>query len=117
MNAQSNVTEKRKLKRFSVRLKVYSQQADELLGYAENLNTEGMMLASMQSIPEGQELQIWFGAAKEDKRLDRISLAAYKIWNSFTDSEDRIYYSGLHFINPSEENMDKIQLLLDDLND
>jgi len=116
LNAQSNVTEKRKLKRFSVRLKVYSQQTDELLGYAENLHTEGMMLASLQLIPEAQ-LQIWFGTAKENKRSNRIFLSAYKVWNSFTDTEDRLYYSGLQFISPSEENMNKIQLLLDDLND
>ena len=117
MSAQSTITEKRKLKRFSVRLKVYSQQTDELLGYAENLHTEGMMLASLQLIPEEQPLQIWFGTKKEDKRLNRIFLSAYKVWNSFSDTEDRLYYSGLQFISPSEENMNTIQLLLDELDD
>ena len=117
MNEQSNVAEKRKLKRFSVRLKVYSQQTDELIGYAETLHTEGMMLASLQLLPVHQELQIWFGGAKEDKRSSRISLSAYIVWNSFTDNDDRIYYSGLHFISPSEETTNSIHLLLDDLND
>jgi hypothetical protein len=117
LSAQLRINEKRRLKRFSVRLKVYSQLTDELLGYAENLHTAGMMLASKEPIPENQEIQIWFGATKEEKRLNRIFLSAYKVWNSFTDTEDRLYYSGLHFISPSEEILDKIQILLDDLND
>ena len=115
MNAQIKVKEKRRLKRFSVRLKVFSQQTDELLGYAENLHIEGMMIVSKKPIQDKQELQIWFGAAKEDKRLNRIFLSTYKVWSSFTDNENRYYYSGLHFVSPSEEILDKIQSLIDDL--
>ncbi len=114
MSAQLQAQEKRRLKRFSVRLKVYSQQTDELLGYAENLHIAGMMIVSKKPIPENQEIQLWFGAAKEEKRLNRIFLSAYKVWNSFNDSEERLYYSGLHFVSPSEEILDKIQLLIDE---
>jgi len=117
LSAHLKVNEKRRLKRFSVRLKVYSQQTDELLGYAENLHIEGMMIASKEPITDNQELQIWFGAAKDEKRLNRIFLSAYKVWSSFTDSEDRFYYSGLHFVSPSEETLDNIQSLLDNLED
>jgi len=116
LSTQLQVSEKRRLKRFSVRLKVYSQLTDKLLGYAENLHTAGMMLASKKLIPEKQEIQIWFGATKEEKKLNRIFLSAYKVWNSFTNTEDRLYYSGLHFVSPSEETMDKIEALLDNLN-
>ncbi len=116
MSAQLDFNEQRKLKRFSVRLKVYSQQTDELIGYAENLHLEGMMIVSKEPIQDKEEIQIWFGAAKDDKKLNRIFLSSYKVWNSFTDTEDRLYYSGLHFTSPSEETLDKIQSLLSDLN-
>jgi len=115
LNTQLNVKEKRRLKRFSVRLKVYSQQTDELLGYAENLHIEGMMIGSKKPIPTNQELQIWFGATKDEKRLNRIFISGYKVWESFTDNDERYYYSGLHFVSPSEETLDKIQSFLDDL--
>ncbi len=112
MSAQLQVQEKRRLKRFSVRLKVYSQQTDELIGYAENLHLEGMMIATKKPIPNKQELSIWFGAKKEEKRLNRIFLTTYKVWESFTDTQDPLFYSGLHFISPSEETLDKIQDLI-----
>jgi len=115
LNTQLQTKEKRKLKRFSVRLKVYSQQTDELIGYAENLHIEGMMIVSRKPIQNNQEIQIWFGAAKDDKRLNRIFLSAYKVWESFTDNDERFYYSGLHFISPSEETLDRIQSLIDDM--
>ncbi|GJM04025.1 MAG: hypothetical protein DHS20C09_00160 [marine bacterium B5-7] len=112
MSAQLQTREKRRLKRFSVRLKVYSQQTDELIGYAENLHIAGMMIATKKPIPSKQELSIWFGASKEEKRLNRIFLTTYKVWESFTDTQDRLYYSGLHFVSPSDETLDKIQDLI-----
>ena len=115
MDAQIKADERRRLKRFSVRLKVYSQQSDELLGYAENLHHKGMMIVSKMPIPKNQELKIWFGAGKQEKHLNRIFVSAYKVWESFTDSEERFYYSGLHFVAPSEDVQDKILLLLDEI--
>ena len=117
LSAQIQTQEKRRLKRFSVRLKVYSQQTDELIGYAENLHTEGMMISTKKPIPSKQELSIWFGATKEEKRLNRIFLRSHKVWESFTDTQDRLYYSGLHFVSPSEETLNKIQELIHDSND
>ncbi len=117
LKSQLKVKEKRRLKRFSVRLKVYSQHTDELLGYAGNLHIEGMMIASRKPIQDNQEIQIWFGATKDEKRLNRIFISGYKVWESFTDNDERYYYSGLHFVSPSEETLDKIQSLLDNLDD
>jgi hypothetical protein len=117
LSAQLQANEKRRLKRFSVRLKDYSQLTDELLGYAENLHIEGMMISSKVQIPNKQELQVWFGAAKNDKRTNRIFLSAYTVWSSFTDDNNKHYYSGLHFISPSEDTLDRIQSLLYELTD
>ena len=112
MSAQLKVNEKRRLKRFCARLKVYSQATDELIGYSENLHTEGMMIVSKKSLPKNQELQIWFGATKEDKRLNRIFISAYRVWESMAADGERFYYSGLHFVAPSEDTLDRIQSLL-----
>ena len=117
LGAQLKIKEKRKLKRFSVNLKVYSQQSDELLGYAENLNLQGMMIVTQKPLPEKKELQVWFGTSKEDKHLNRIFLSAYRVWESFTDTKNRLYYSGLHFVTPSESTLDKVQLLINEFND
>ncbi len=117
MAEQLQVNEKRRLKRFSVRLKVYSQLTDELIGYAENLNLDGMMISSKDPVPDKQELQIWFGATKEEKRLNRIFLSGYKVWGSFTESTPRHHFSGLHFVCPSEDTSDKIQTLIYELVD
>ena len=115
MGAQLQANEKRRLKRFSSRLKVYSQLTDDLIVYSENLHIEVMMIVTREPIPKNQELQIWFGATKEEKRLNRIFISAYKVWESFTDDDERFYYSGLHFVAPSEEVLDKIQTLLYEL--
>ncbi len=117
MNKQLQINEKRRLKRFSVRLKVYSQHTDELIGYAENLNLGGMMISSKNPVPNKQNLQIWFGATKEEKRSNRIFLSTYKVWGSFTESIPRHHFTGLHFVSPSEETLDNIQTLLHELMD
>ncbi|MFQ5659128.1 MAG: hypothetical protein ACE5GZ_01780 [Gammaproteobacteria bacterium] len=108
--------EHRKLKRYTVRLKVFDQKTGKLLGYAENLHTEGMKLMSKDPIPEKKEIQIWFGSNPEDDDKEkRISLTVYRIWSSFTDAVPRFYYSGLHFVDPSIEIQDNIQALVNDL--
>ena len=112
MGAQLQAKEKRRLKRFSARLKVYNQLTDELMGYSENLHHEGMMIITREPIQKNQELEIWFGTTKEDKRLNRIFVTAYKVWESFTENGERFYYSGLHFVMPSEDTQDRIQDLL-----
>jgi hypothetical protein len=115
LSAILDIEEKRRLKRFSVREKVYSQDTDEFMGYAENLHTEGLMIATNEPIQADQKIQIWFGAAKEDKVLSRIFVTAYRAWTSFSDTEDRYYYSGLQFIGVSEETSDKIETLLEEV--
>jgi thymidylate synthase len=115
LSAQLQTEEKRRLKRFSARLKVYSQTTDELIGYSENLHTEGMMIVTKEPMAKGQEIQIWFGATKEEKRLNRIFISAFKVWDSFSDNGERFYYSGLHFVAPTEETVDRIQSLLEEI--
>jgi hypothetical protein len=111
----NTLTENRKLKRYSVRLKVFTQESDELLGYAEELHTEGIRIKSKESIPDKKEIKIWFGGSGVDEKEKRIAVTAYRVWSSFQDTVPRFYYSGLHFINPSEETLDSIQELIDEI--
>ena len=115
MAVQAQTSERRRLKRFSVRLKVYLQETDKLLGYAENLNHEGMMLVTQKPLIKNQELQIWFGASVEDKRTKRIFVSAYKVWEAFNTNKEHLYYSGMHFVAPSEETQDKIIELINEV--
>ena len=112
---KSKRDERRKLKRFSVRLKVYSQETNEVIGYTNNLHTEGMMMMSMTPLPKGKEIKIWFGTNNGDKEQEKIFLTVYRVWSSFTEDVPRLYCSGLHYDNPSYEALDKIQGLIDDL--
>ena len=115
MTTQTETKEKRRLKRFSANLKVYDQSTDDLLGYAENIHTKGMMLMTQEKIPDKQQVEIWFGAGKEDKRQKRIFISAFKVWDSFTDDTvPRLYYSGLHFIEPDEATIHRIEKLIDE---
>lgn len=107
--------EKRRLKRFPIKLKVYSQKTDQFIGHARNLHTEGMMILTQLPLPEDQEIQFWLGTTKDDKRLNRIFLSAHKVWAS--DSDDgKSFYSGLSFIKPSESTLEQINALLHELN-
>jgi hypothetical protein len=107
--------EKRQLKRFSVRLKAYSQKTNKVLGYVVNLHTEGMMLMSKATLPENKEIKIWFGAGNRGELQNKISITVYRVWSSFTETIPRLYCTGLHYINPSDEALDKIKALTDDL--
>lgn len=112
MSAQLQIAEKRRLKRFSAKLKVYSQLDDGLIGYSENLNTQGMMLVTKSPLMNHKEYKIWFGANKQIKKESRIFITTYKVWDSLTSDGERFDYSGLHFVAPEESTLDKIQELL-----
>ena len=105
--------EKRKLKRYSVSLNVYSQESDELIGYAENLHREGMLMATQNPLDNQKEYKIWFGGKKDDANSDRILISAYCVWESGKDNKRGIYYSGMMFSKPSKEAVEKIQALID----
>lgn len=110
--------ERRKFTRYSCRLKVYLEESNQLLGYAEDIHLEGMRLKSEQPTQENTELKVWFGLSPHDKDASRkISLSMYRVWSGFSDCENRFHYSGMHFSNPSEDALDGIQELIHDLAD
>jgi len=115
--APEPVKNRRALKRYSVNLRVFNQETGAIVGYAKDLSISGMKLMSEEPIPEKTEIQIWFGASQDDKEEERIKLTAFSVWGSFTDTEPRHYYTGLHFSDPSEAALDRIQALIHSLNE
>ena len=105
---------KRKHDRFTFRRKVFTQ-ANILIGYIENISLSGIKVSSIEPIHGNEEFSIWFGISNKSENEKKISLIAYRVWSSFTDTEPRMYYSGLHFVNPSEEGLDNIQELIREL--
>ncbi len=115
MSIQAQYKERRIERRFAFTQKVYWQDTDEFLGFAENISMTGMMLVTKQPVDSMKELQIWFGVDKEDKRTNRIFLAAYRVWHSFTDDGPDLYCYGLHFSTLDLDAKQKLETLLDKL--
>ena len=109
------MTEKRLLKRYTVRLKVYRQDNGALLGYAEDMNVKGMMLMSKDPIADKQEINIWFGADNTDLEENKIVVTGYKSGGAFTDTVPRRYSSGWQCIAPSNDAMNAIEELINEL--
>jgi len=108
--------ENRKLKRYSVKLKVYNQETGKLIGYIEDINIHGMNIKSTDRFPEMQEVKVWFGVDSY-RKSEKIDLTVIKVWDAFTDTIPRFYNSGLHFITPAEHTLDLLQEMIFELRD
>lgn len=105
----------RRLPRYSTRLKVFDQETGDLIGYTEDLHLKGIKLSSDEPVQEGKEIRIWLETSSEEKNPERISLHAYRVWSAFSDTDPRYYYTGLHFIDTSEETLDSLQVIIENL--
>jgi len=103
---------RRKAKRFSVRLKVFEQETSTLLGYCEEISISGLRLMGITPPPSNKELKVWLDGTGDDHG---IKLTLFRVWSSVTDTEPRYFYSGMHMVDPDEQALDKIQDLIDDL--
>lgn len=112
--ALQKLAENRRLRRHKVRLKVFERESGELLGYAENLHIRGMKLVGKITPPTNTEIKIWL---EMDDEEEKIPLTIFRVWSSFFDTVPVFYCTGLHFVNPSDEIMDKIQTYIDKLDD
>jgi len=62
------LTENRKLKRYSARLKIFTQETGELIGYTDDIHTDGIKLKSKYPIPDKKVIHIWLDGSDEDKK-------------------------------------------------
>ena len=105
----------RKVKRYSYRLKVFNQKTGEILGYIENISLCGMLLNSIEPIPDKEMIQIWFGAEKDKQEKEKIFLTVHKVWGSVSEQKPILYSSGLYYDSPSEDALSSIQALIDSI--
>lgn len=105
----------RGVKRYSYRLKVFNQETGEVLGYIENISLCGMLLNSIEPIPDKEMIKIWFGAEKDKQEKEKIFLTVHKVWGSVSEKQPILYSSGLYYDSPSEEALSGIQALIDSI--
>ena len=110
--AMLDPAERRKSKRYSVRLKVYEQETGKMLGYADDISIHGIRLMSNEPIQAKNEISVWLDKTEDNPG---ISLTLYRIWSSISDTEPSYYYAGMYFISPSVESLDAVQELINDL--
>ncbi|NNE36680.1 MAG: PilZ domain-containing protein [Gammaproteobacteria bacterium] len=109
-----DMKDNRKLKRYTIKLKVFDQDNGKMLGYIEDISINGMNVKSTDRFPDMQELKVWFGA-DDGSESEKIELTVIKVWDAFTDTIPRLYNTGLHFISPSEQALDLLQKLIYEL--
>lgn len=113
---QQAYSEKRTHERCSFPLKVFHRDTAELLGCTENIHVDGMMLVSKAPIPTMTEFKIWIelpGLEGEKK----ISLTAFAVWRSLSDTKPIFYCTGFHFVDISENVMASIQAYIEQQRD
>jgi len=65
----AKLAENCRFKRHTVRLKVVYEETGELLGYAEDLHSEGMRVASKKAIPTETEIRLYLTTEDEQKQI------------------------------------------------
>lgn len=111
MSAQAEYDERRRGDRYEFLQKVYLQDNDVLIGYAQNLNLGGMLLVSDEPLAAFQHYDLWFGADKKEKILDRIFVSAYPVWQKISSDKEH-FYSGMRFSHLDELTIEKIRKLI-----
>ena len=111
---QQELKEKRSRNRHAIPLAVYEQATGRLLGCADNIHLNGLMLVSKQAIPVKTEIPILLEIPSQDVKV-RISLITFTAWTSVSDSRPTFYYTGFYFVSPSQEALAHIQTLIDEL--
>jgi len=109
-----DIAERRRAKRFSARLKIYDCETGDLIGYCEDLSISGLRLMSETPLPANKEIRAWLDR-NENNSGTGISLTLFRVWQAFSETARRYYYTGMHIINPDEQTLDQLQDLIDNL--
>ena len=108
---QQALKEKRSRYRHPILLSIYGQATGRLLGCAENIHLEGMMLVSKKAIPVKTEIPILLEIPRQDVK-GKISLNAFTAWTSISGARSTFYYTGFYFVSPSQEALAHIRTLI-----
>ena len=114
--ASLSMTEKRHTKRWQLfyYLRVFEAQTGELLGHVVDVTTEGMMLISEAAIPKGvvYDLRMELPGARDVSTT--LNLRAQSRWST-CDVNKKFFDTGFTLVNPTQETVEAIQAIIDEL--
>ena len=112
---QSGPIEQRRLKRWQLvnYLRVFNCANGQLLGHLVDLNQDGIMLLSTETIECGQKFRLRMERLSEGA-FSHIHLDAQSQWSK-QDNDPYLYNTGFSLIDPNDETLMALQNLIDEL--
>ena len=107
--------DKRRLKRWHLiyYLRVFECENEQLLGHLVDITTEGLMLISEARIPNGREFDLRM-EIPTDGAVRNVTLKAHSVWSDH-DINRSFYDTGFELVDPSEETIELIREIIDEL--
>jgi len=106
------ILEKRKTKRSIIRIKVFDNGTEELIGNTVDLNSTGMLLAGTKEFQLGEEINIRLEHTYD--RRKNINLDAKIVWHMASVKAGN-FNSGFNFVNATPEQTRFIENLIEEL--
>jgi c-di-GMP-binding flagellar brake protein YcgR len=98
-------------KRFSGRhFGVYRKDGDDFIGYLVDISSEGMMILSKKSFPEGETLKMRIEMPEEIKGSDQLMVEARSVWTE-RDTNPEFFRTGFAFTSTFPHHAEVIKLL------
>lgn len=95
-------------------LRVFNSENGQLIGHISDLTTEGVRVICENPLPEDAEFQLTMEIPGENNDNITISMTARSIWNK-PDVNPHFYDTGMQLIDPSDQTIAAITLLIDKL--
>lgn len=109
------MSDKRKLKRIhlSCFLNVFMDGSAEPVGQVLDIQTDGMLLMSQESIPDGHLAKFKIELPESMNGAGEIVVEAESVWSS-KDFDPGMYNTGMQFIRISDADVERIRNLISD---
>ncbi len=95
-------------------LRVYTREADDLLGQVVDISLGGMRLLSDFPLPTKKLFSVWMDISLESGKKEKVALEARSVW-SREDDNPGFYLTGFQYVNPSPQALRTIQAVIDEL--
>jgi c-di-GMP-binding flagellar brake protein YcgR len=89
---------------------VYNQTGDEFIGYLIDISSEGMMILSKRSFPEGEILKVRVELPEEAQGSDQLMVEARCVWCE-RDTNPEFMHVGFSFTYTFPHHTEVIELL------
>ncbi len=92
-------------------LKVYHQNANELVGYLGDISTEGLMIFTKQAILQDSDFKFIINLDEELEMNEKLMIEARSVWQE-KDANPEYFIIGFKFIDIDQENLDLVKYLI-----